>query len=385
MRATTPILLALGLACMATSAAAAPSARKVQMLERMRELRPAAAPAAAAPKPVLVDCTKGDSLQTALEKNPGDGLVFEVRGLCTENVRVERRRLTLRGLDPATDGIRGVAADPPATAALQVWYSELVRIENLSITHTGAPGFGLGVWYSGVEAVNCQMVGNPGHGVHVSGSGFLNGIELTMSSNGQDGLHATRNALAICRRCQLHGNALWAATSAAGAALTLLDSVVTGTRGIQATSGAYADIDCLSEAAPDPCTLNATRTAGAAFTASQAGIFGAGPFAGQLTAFDHGQIYTHGAQQTATGTGPSGNPLANNFDQFSTLVVEPSRDGQQSALAGNTGVRAFSRALLLDASTVNGTLTCHSAGDAWRDPGVTGTITGCEHAPPPAP
>ena len=44
----------------------------------------------------------------------------------------------------------------------------------------------------------------------------------------------------------------------------------------------------------------------------------------------------------------------------------------------------FSRALLLGATTVNGTLACDSAGDAWKDAGVTvtgGPVTGCEHVP----
>lgn len=48
-----------------------------------------------------------------------------------------------------------------------------------------------------------------------------------------------------------------------------------------------------------------------------------------------------------------------------------------------SAVNAFSRALLLDATLIDGTLTCTGAGDAWADAGVTGARSGCEHAPAP--
>lgn len=388
MRATTPVLLAFGLAGLAVSAAAAPPMRKAQMLERMHEFRALeAVPAAASePKSILVDCTKGDSLQTALAKNPGDDLVFEVRGLCAENVKIERRRVTLRGLDPATDGVRGVAADPAVPAALQIWHSEQVRLENLSFTHTGpAPAIGLGLWYSAVRARNCRMNDNPGVGIHASGSGFLDAADLTISNNAQQGLRAQASALAFCVRCQLHGNTGFAAAALNGGILSLLDSVVTGSRGLQANLNAYADIDCVSVTAANPCSLNVTRTAAFAGQGGQAAMYGAGPFAGQLSAFDRGEVYVYGAQQTATGTGPGGNPLANNIGYLSTLIVEYAAENDQpGAVAGNTLVHTFSRALFVEPASA-GTVNCSSAGDAWRDPAVTGTFTNCEHAPPPAP
>ncbi|HEY7213476.1 MAG TPA: hypothetical protein VIC28_02550, partial [Thermoanaerobaculia bacterium] len=107
-----------------------------------------------------------------------------------------------------------------------------------------------------------------------------------------------------------------------------------------------------------------------------------GPFAGQVTAGDRGQISLYGAQQTSTGVTPSGNPRVNSLDYFSTLVTEPSTEtGLQSQLKGSTFINTFSRALLIGSTTVNGTLACGSAGDAWKEAGVTGTVTGCQHAP----
>lgn len=360
---------------------AAPRARKAEMLARRDSLR-AAAPAKT-PTSKVVDCGKGESLQKAIENSPED-TVLEVRGLCNENVRIERRRLTLLGIDPAVDGIRGVVTDPPASAALEVWYSGFVRIENLSLRHTA--GIGLGLWFSGAEAFNCSMTGNFASGVHVS-NGFLNATELTISDNGRQGLVVQRNSLAFCRGCRLENNATWAATSNFGSLLTVLDGVITGSRGIQAANGSYVDIDCVSEDNPYPCSLNVTAVAGSANNNSTAAMYGTGPFAGQLTAFDRSEIYLYGAQQTSTGVGPSGNPRINFCEYFSTLLAEPYFDetevAQQSQLKGSTQINTFSRALLLDGTHVDGSLTCTRAGDAWKDAGVTatGAITGCEHAP----
>ena len=370
------------------SEAATPQARKAQLLARSRDLRRTAP--AKAPKTATVDCAKGDSLQAAIDQHPGD-VTLEVRGLCNENVRVSQRKLTLHGLDPATDGIRGVAADPPVNAALEVWYSELVRIENLSISHPA--GIGLGLWFSGVEAHNCRMVANARAGIHVSLSSFLDGTELILSNNGRAGLNVQRNSSAFCLGCRLENNTTWAAVSNSGSLLSVLDGVITGGRGLQSLTGSYADIDCVTEDSPYPCSLNVSRTAAFAIGDATAALYGAGPFAGQLFANDRGEIYLYGAQQTSTGVGPAGNPLPNIVEYFSTLIAEPYFDAtdtaHQSQLAGSTQLNTFSRALLLDGTVVNGTLSCASAGDAWADAGVTvsgSPISGCDHVPPaPAP
>ncbi|HYN20376.1 MAG TPA: hypothetical protein VE078_05410, partial [Thermoanaerobaculia bacterium] len=224
-------------------------------------------------------------------------------------------------------------------------------------------------------------------GVHVSSGSFLNATELTLSDNGRQGLIVQRNSLAFCRGCRLENNAAWAAIANFGSLLSVLDGVITGGRGIQAANGSYADIDCVSEDNPHPCSLNVTATAGLAFANSTAAMYGAGPFAGQLVAFDRGEIYVYGAQQTSTGVTPAGNPRVNSCEYFSTLLAEPYFDeaeiGHQSQLKGFTQINTFSRALLIDGTHVDGSVNCASAGDAWKDAGVTvsGAITGCEHVP----
>ena len=177
---------------------------------------------------------------------------------------------------------------------------------------------------------------------------------------------------------------MFAARANFGSLLSLLDSVVTGNRGIGAEVGSYADIDCLTEDTAFPCSLHVTRTAGFASLESTAAL--TGQFAGQVFATDRGEIQFFGAQQTSTGIDQAGNPLPNVLEAHSNLVAAPDfvTGTQQSQLKGHTQVSGFSRALLIDATTVNGTLACDSAGDAWKDAGVIvtgGPVTGCEHVP----
>ncbi|HEY7213293.1 MAG TPA: right-handed parallel beta-helix repeat-containing protein, partial [Thermoanaerobaculia bacterium] len=301
------------------TASAPPRVIKEQMLERRKSLR-AAAPAAAAKaaKPKVVDCAKGDSLQKAID-NSADGDTIEVRGLCNENVKIVRRKLTLHGLDPLTDGVRGVASTSTVYAALEIWYSELIHIENLSFTHTGAGAGGLGLWYSTVEAVNCRMTGNAQMGAHVSASSYLDASGLILSDNGGHGLNVQRNSFSICLGCRLENNALRAAAANRASFFSLWDSVITGARGLLVTNDSYGDLDCITGGSGLPCSLNVTQIAATGLSNGTAGLYGAGPFAGQVTAFDRGQVSLYGAQQTSTGVTPSGNPRVNSLDYFSTL------------------------------------------------------------------
>jgi hypothetical protein len=115
-----------------------------------------------------------------------------------------------------------------------------------------------------------------------------------------------------------------------------------------------------------------------------AALYVAGDFTGQVGAGDHAGILLLGARQLATGQ-PGQGPIQNGFDSFATLWLEPYVDAttEESRIKA-THVGAFSRALVRGNAVVDGFIQCGSAGDAWLDPGVTGTpgttVTGCEHA-----
>ena len=232
----------------------------------------------------------------------------------------------------------------------------------------------------------CRALGNALGGIDVSAASFLDGTELTISNNGGPGLHSRRASTAFCLGCTLAGNAGFAGSSTFSGLLTLLDSTVSGTRGISATLGGYADVDCGTEATAFPCSLTVTQRAVVVNDATAA-LLGTGDFSGQLIAAGRGQLVLIGARQLSTGQAPNGSPLVNFVESFGTLEAASFVDELEVVTESkirNTDVAGFGRALLRGATVVDGAVTCDSAGDAWADAGVVLTpgssITGCEHA-----
>src|SRR5712691_11791438 len=91
----------------------------------------AAHSAAARPVRVRVDCDRGERIRAALRRS-ADELVIEVRGMCDEDVLVERDKVTLHGASPDRDGIRSTLSG--AHAALMLRRSHDVVVENLKLT-----------------------------------------------------------------------------------------------------------------------------------------------------------------------------------------------------------------------------------------------------------
>lgn len=354
-------------------------------------------------KQVVVDCAKGESVQAAIDKG-SPPLVVEVRGVCHENVSLRGKEVTLRGIDPATDGIQGVETTPPALAALTVFYVDGAAIENLSIS--GGPAIGVATWFSHVTMTNVRVVGNGATGVHVSSSSLLAASASTVSQNGGHGINVQRggtlagSALTVaenalrgitvssptfnsCTGCTVTGNGRFAGGSSQGGVLTFLDSVVGGGDGLVSNLGGYVDIDCVSAGTGQPCGLTASRFAVVAFLGGHAALFAAGDFSGSVLADDRGHVFYFGARQLAG---------ENIVTAFGTLWATPFQAApgvfHQSHL-GETHVDGFARALLDGETVVEGDIHCDRAGDVWLDPGVVvtpgTTIDGCEHAPPPGP
>ncbi len=344
-------IIVLVLFC-ATSAAAADLERVREMKEHARiRPRPSAHAQNPTPKTITVDCAKGEKIQDAVDKNAAPLDIF-VKGICVETVRIADKSFTLRGTDPLTDGIQG--GNP---AGLTVTDVDSAVVQNLAFT------------------------GNV-TGIIVRSDTLFVGENLTISSNSQRGIVADDARFAACIGCRLQNNGGFAGVSTRGGILTLLDSVVTGTRGVLAQNGAYADIDCITEGSGNPCGMQVTQlSAQASLSGAVAALWGAGNFTGNVRADEGGHVALVGAQQTSTGT--------NVIDAFSELLAGPSFDlaGNflaDSQLRGTTHVLGFSRALIREGTTLDGSIQCQSAGDAWLDATVIktagSTVTGCEHA-----
>ena len=345
-----------------------------------------AAPAQTAPRPRVVDCTKGQSIQAMIDQN-AEPLEITIVGVCNENVRIERKRVTLRGQNPgAVDGIQGVATDRPA---LLIAYTEGAVIDNLSISN--GPLTGVGISFSQVVMSNCRVDSNGGSGINVSAASLFNATDMSLSHNTGRGLSSNRSSAAFCVRCTLDGNGGFAAQSSLDSIISVQNSVITGARGLAASTGSYVDLDCVSVPGAGACGLTATLRAGQAVDRGTVAFYGTQDFSGQILVFDRSHVFLYGARQLGTGTGPGGGTLGNGLGEMSTLLAGPYDDGesppQESQLKGRTDVSGFSRALITGGTVIDGDLECSSAGDAWIDLGVTvtagGAITGCENATTP--
>lgn len=354
-------------------------AREFEKPEALRSVRATRViSAAAGAKSVSVDCTKGKSVQAAIDGSTGP-LTVDIHGICVENVRIERRSdITLRGASSLTDGIQGVAG---GTAGLEVYHSTRVLVQNLALSNSATIGFGS--WFSHVTLEGCRFENNALGGLHLSSDSGVNGDQLTVSNNLMRGAIVQRAASFFCVGCTFANNATFAAVATTGGLFSLLDSAVTGLNGIRSATGAYGDVDCISEATAFPCSINVTGIAVQAVD-SEIALYGTGDFSGRVQAFEHGRTLLAGARQIA-GTGQ------NVADLFSTIWLEPLEDEmlvtQESRLLRPTVLSGFSRLLLREPATLSGNVQCGSASDAWIDPGTTidpgVTVTGCEHASVP--
>lgn len=316
----------------------------------------------------VVNCAKGDSIQSAVDKAPVGGIV-EVHGVCAQNVVIEKK-LTLRGTDPAVDQIQGTAANVPAV----VVRNADATLDSLSISNGVAAG--VGVRATVTTITNCRMEHNAGRGLDASFGAFVSANNVTLAFN-DAGLVARNGAEVFCVACHAEGNTKWAAQALNGGLFSYLRSEVIGARGIEANGGgSYGDIDCINDPSPHPCSMNATLTAAHANDGTVA-LLEAGDFKGSLTADSGGTVGLIGARQDPTGS------HANGIDGFSRLTLEMGDTGA-SRLVGSTVLSAFSRALIRAGATLAGSITCTSASDAWLDPGTRepgSSVSGCPNAP----
>jgi hypothetical protein len=86
--------------------------------------------------------------------------LFEIEGMCTENVVVTRDRVTLRGTNPSTDGIQAVSNATDIDVALWVRSAHQVNIENLKLTGGFAGLMATEVSTPFLRVSDCRVEGN---------------------------------------------------------------------------------------------------------------------------------------------------------------------------------------------------------------------------------
>lgn len=333
-----------------------------------------------APRPftssVPVNCAAGESVQAAIDASAGP-VEIVISGLCVENVVIRDKDVTLRGANgPSFDGIRSASR---ATPALTVRGSGIDAIANLAFSKSAGPA----VLIRGVNATlsGCEFASNGGTALNVAMGAFVTADTLVFEGNTGRSINVT-DAQFFCTACDVSGNNT-ALTATRGATASLLDSVVTGRRGILAADGgSLADLDCVTTDTPHACSMRITGVAVQSVGGATASLVGAGDFTGQLTADEGGTVALIGSRQTVgaqLGLGPS----TNIADFFGRIVVAALTDvpSPLSSLVLSTNAAHFARLVVTEDSLVSGTVQCSTAADAVLDPTVLtrARFTGCEH------
>lgn len=338
-------------------------------------------PATAWAKTYKASCDKGAVLQKVID-GAVSGDTIEISGICMGNITIRDKALTLTGSGPGPNGITGTAAN---TDGVRIENSRGTHFENLTISNPFFTGVRI-LFQSDVTMTDCtvsNISGGAGTAIWTHDSSYFSGTRLRLEGNLR-GLGASNESRVWCHECDLLNNGSaefggWAASAWQTSQITLLDSVVTGRRGLDARRYSYIDIDCVSYTSPHDCSLAVSDVAALAFVHSTANLYEAGDFTGRLWALDHAEVQLGGARQTAL----SG---VNYIDSASSLRVEGGSTGH-SRLTGDTIVSGFSHALFYGADTVlDGSLGCDAGGDAWVEPGIdmsSYTVSGCDHAPSP--
>lgn len=169
-------------------------------------------------KTVFVDCASGESIAQALAK-AAETLIVEITGICDEEIVIARDGVTLRGADPLSDGIRGLAGGGNVVAIRR---ARDVRIENLAILDGARDGVAI-LSSDGVFVVNSRIVGHARHGVSSIGGQFVrcSDLEIDAASFGWSALGDS-----ICSGCTINGGSFgWINF---GGQQSIIDSTVTG-------------------------------------------------------------------------------------------------------------------------------------------------------------
>ena len=211
-----------------------------------------------------VNCSRGQTIAKALEL--GDArkpLVLIIRGLCKENVVINRDRVTLQGDPPRVATVQAVNPKDHTIAVMATW----IRIEGLTVS-----GGSNGIWTSGASqlvvadsviqnaglngihltysygrigrttiqnnginglmlyaaqaaVMNSELSVNAGSGIKLDGNSTLDISGGTISANGASGIYAQRSDANI-RGTHITGN---------GTDLTLIENLRRGVSGLQST------------------------------------------------------------------------------------------------------------------------------------------------------
>lgn len=329
---------------------------------------------------VSVDCTKNKSINKALEQHRNaDNLIIEIEGMCRENVVVTRDRVTLRGTNPASDGIQADINIAQMDAALWVRGAHQVVVENLKLTGGFAGLLASEVSTPSLKINNCRAEGNAAYGILLQGS-LIEVTDSVITSNGNFNAGVFGTSRFFCLRCQLSnplgsgglGTQRSNIIGSSGGNVLLFETALAG-GGIQLNNSLLNMADSTIDAPPPMVSLSGSQTI---MNLQRVQINGPMRFnAGSTTVL-------LGVTQPGTGT-------INQLDESAFIRIanaSPATGGPATIPSSVQGfnVQNFSNGSLQQTSLINGNLNCGLGANVFCTPpfNVSGT-SNCALCPKP--
>lgn len=136
---------------------------------------------------VTVDCDAGETLTEALDER-AENLTIEFTGSCSENLVIERDRVTIRGLDASAS----LTGSPVPEPAIFVNGGQGVRLESFEIVDSL---FGVAAEASaGVELDDMTIQGSSSAGLALAGGSTARVVDSTFNDNGTFGISVFANS-----------------------------------------------------------------------------------------------------------------------------------------------------------------------------------------------
>jgi len=173
----------------------------------------------------IVDCTKGHSIQKAIDKrNPDRALTLMVRGICNENVTVERDDLALIGeAGAAVNGtisipgsrrvlIRSLTVSSPTGAGVEGTDNAAFTVEDSFLVRNATEGLAVrNNAFATVRRTHLDENGqaappDSGRGIDARNGGSVDASDSFILNNRSDGIGAYNNAYVRLNRNTIEGN-----------------------------------------------------------------------------------------------------------------------------------------------------------------------------------
>ena len=313
-------------------------------------------------KEIFIDCAIGDSINKALQR-PDIELLINIDGICVEDVVVRRDRVTLRGNDPAVDGIQAATTDDPFGSALLIRGAQRVNVENLQIT--GAKHAGLLIQDARRNAIlrNLRIEGNQEVGFVASNS-LVAAYDLSITGNGFAGVALSETAYLRCEDCTVADNPSadsgFGVLGAAGALASIVRGSISAMFPLSFRYNAVAEVQ--GTTVTGYVAVDASRSASIELRGTT--------IDGSIRADGDSRVEVRNSRQVFNPL-PGGNVVSG----ASQLAV-----GAGTVLIGETAFDEFSNGMFSGGSSLE-TLACVNGSDAICEVGVTMTSSSCSSCP----